>query len=352
MKVGINLLLILLMILSDTLSAKSSEIVNIVNIQSNSINVEITDKIKQYGDIIVVIRTKEQSNIKPMNNKKYKVSDKYMNNDSTVMTGNGNYIIYKTGADRKIQYPNLRPDTYYNLDIYHNVKSEYLLHSEVSFTTLAEKPERQTQKIMWSDQSASTFRLFSSGGTGKKSLIVISKSINDFVPVSGIGYISDPEFGKGMEVADGVFAVLSYNDTSKSVLVTGLESGTNYFVKSFDFNGKDKSCNYLTEVIPLRNGGKISTLFEVPKLINVKISDEKNILVEWIPINGAKSYEIEVAFDSKFSALDEMYGNIDVGTLSSYILEDLAKNAEYFVRVRATGEFGASEYSNVLSIKL
>ncbi len=352
MKFRINILMILVIFLSDFLSAESSEIVNIVNIQSNSINVEITDKIKQYGDIIVVVRAKEQTNIKPMNNKKYTTSDKFMIEDSTCMTGNGNYILYKTGADRKIQYTNLSPDKYYNLDVYQKVKSDYILHSEVSFTTLAEKPVRQTQKIMWSDQSSSSFRLYANGGSGEKSLIVISKSINDFVPVSGIGYKSDSEFGKGMEVADGVFAVLSYNDTSKSVLVTGLEAGIEYFVKSFDFNGKDKSCNYITEVITLRNGGKISTLFEVPKLTSVKISGEKNISVEWIPIKGAKSYEIEVAYDSKFSSPDEMYGSIDVGDLSSYELTDLINNTEYFVRVRATGESGASDYSNVLSIKL
>jgi hypothetical protein len=300
----------------------------------------------------IVLRKNDSKNEKPLLNKKDNVSESYMPSDSACFTGLENCLVYQKGSPHEIKYGNLSPDTFYSLDIYDITKSGYELKSEIKFTTLAQIPDIQTKRIMWGEIKKNSFDLYANGGSGSKALVVVSKSINDFVPVAGVHYYADKNFGKGQEVSQGVFAVLSSTDSLKSVVVENLESGSTYYIKSFEFNGIDKSCNYNTDVKVLKNAIKLTTQLEAPSLLFIKKVGLNNISVGWNKVNGAENYEVEIANDSLFLKPNEIYGNVDVGNILEYLFEELPENAEYFVRVRALGESSVSVYSNSLSKKL
>jgi len=333
-------------------SQENEDIVNIIEVTSNSVNLKISDQITQSVDIFIVLRPENEPSIMPLTKVKYSSTNNISIIDSSVITGVNNYIVYTSVSDKIKTIEGLHPDNYYIFDIYQKQKNEYKLLHEYRFTTLAEMPERQTQRIMWSDQGTNSFRIYAAGGTGKYSLITISKSQNDFVPINGQGYKADSSYGLGNETNEGINIVLSSNDTTKSVFVTNLESGTYYYITAFEFNGKDESSNYNKELIPKKNAIRLPTLLETPIILRLTSPENGSIKVDWKKVNGAKSYEIEVARDAHFQTPDEIYGNIDVGNIDSFLLFELAENAEYFVRVRATAETGASFFSNILSIKL
>ena len=327
------------------------DLVDIVNVETSSIHIKIAQEIKADSNFIIVFRLTSQPAIPPKLEKKYSLSDSFLSGDTSSTTGEGNYIIYLDSLKYDFTYGNLSPDTYYNIDIYHKKKDEYYLNATIPITTLAELPERQTQRIMWAEQTHNSFKIIASGGTGKSVLIALSSSPNDFVPVAGVSYKADSCFGKGSEPVEGVFIVLS-EDSIKTVEITNLESGTYYYITTFEYNGKAKSCNYLTETVKLKNAIRITTLLETPELLSVKKVGEKNMNVVWKEVNGAKTYIVELAHDPNFEVMEETYGAFDLGILSEYLFEELPVNKKYYVRVRATNGTISSTYSDVLSIDL
>ncbi len=335
-----------------TYASANQELVRIVNIQPSFISAVISTESRSGDDYMVVMRELTTPAAAPNLKSKYSVTASATTEDPTTKTGEGNFIIYKNGSPDGIQVGGLKPDTYYSIDIYKKDKNQYLLYSNVEFTTLAEKPEKQTQKIMWSDQSATNMRIFAKGGSGERVLVAVSKSQNDFVPVSGITFAASDEFGKGQEVANGIYIVLSENDSNKSVYIKNLEPATYYYFTAFEFNGRGKSCNYITDMNALSNAVRIPTLIETPKLENLKMEGKDGIAANWKKVVGATTYEIEVALDKNFENIDENYGLVDVGNVANFVLEELPTKTEYFIRIRAVGNTGFSEYSKVLSIKL
>lgn len=344
-------ILIILFSFSTNLFA-NSEFIRIVNTQSSFINTIISPELRSGDEYIIVLRESSVVAIAPNTHSKYSITESALSEDSSARTGAGNFIIYKNGSPDGLQIGSLKPDTFYSFDIYKKEKKQYVSFSKVEFTTLAEKPERQTQKIMWSDQSSKSIRIFAKGGSGERVLITVSKSQNDFTPVSGIAFDASDEFAKGQEVGDGVFVVLSEKDSNKSVLVRNLEPATYYYFTAFEFNGRGKSCNYSNEMKALSNAVRIATLIETPELISLKKNGKDGIDVVWKQVDGAKTYELEVALDKNFENIDENYGLVDVGNIGSFLLEELPLSKSYFLRVRAVGNTGFSEFSKVLSINL
>jgi hypothetical protein len=352
MKYLFLLFLINLYIVFELKAVSSSELVNITKIETESVTLQLADESNSNDDLLLILRAAEFTSVSPKLNQKYTTNNSYNTSDSSSFSGKGNLIVYQEGSSSELVISNLKSDTYYYIDIYKKEKKQFSNLSSINFTTLALPPQKQVQRIMWKGQTTNSFDIVSAGAISQSILICLSKSQNDFVPVNGTAYKSDSAFGKGQQVADGTFIVLSEKDSVNSVQITNLLPGADYYIKAFAYNGKGKSCNYLTETTKLKNYIKLSTLMEAPKLLKFQNSESGGCFVEWSEVKGVQSYVVELAFDKDFNSPHEIYDKVDVGVVNRLSFIELTQNTEYFVRVRAFGESSGSEYSNVLSIKL
>lgn len=87
-----------------------------------------------------------------------------------------------------------------------------------------------------------TMSFTAGNGTGR---IVIAKkgSAVTAVPVNGIGYTANTNFGQGFEIAPGEFVV--YAGAGSSITMRNLEPSTEYHLAIFDYNGSGGTTEYL-----------------------------------------------------------------------------------------------------------
>lgn len=352
MKFHIHLIFILLIIGVVTSFSQQNEPFRILEIHSTFVQMSFTPDLRADDDFILVLREKSLPQLVPNIKSNYDVASDFLSSDTNCFVAPGYLVIYKNGAPQGFQIGNLKPDTFYSVDIFEKEKKQFKPIRNIEFTTLAEKPERQTKKLMWGNLTHNTIELLANGGSGERTLIAVSKSQNDFVPVPGTTYPISKGFDNANEVSEGVIVILGDNDTTKRVKLDNLEPGTYYYYSAFEYNGKGKSSNYATEIKRMDNSVRIPTLLETPIIMQLKKEGADGFSASWKKVRKANTYQLEIALDYEFQTIEESYGLLDVGNVDSFLLEELIPGTQYFVRVRAVGDVGFSEYSKILSIKL
>ncbi len=71
----------------------------------------------------------------------------------------------------------------------------------------------------------------------------------------------------------------------------------------------------------------------------------------WQITDGATGYRLDVATDSAFSSMVSGYDDLDVGDVLTLPITGLSKVTNYFYRVRAYNEVGASDNSNIITLQ-
>ena len=71
----------------------------------------------------------------------------------------------------------------------------------------------------------------------------------------------------------------------------------------------------------------------------------------WQITDGATGYKLDVATDSAFTSMVSGYNNLDVGDVLTLPITGLSKVTNYFYRVRAYNEVGASDNSNTITLQ-
>lgn len=346
------LILINFSLITNLFSEQNSDYFSFTQINPESISIQLSNNKQISQNLLLIIRNKNNPQITPKIEKKYITSNSYINSNNDSFSGEGNLVIYQKDSPREFSVTDLSPDTYYYIDAYTIEKKQYKLLSSTEFTTLATPPNKQVQRIMWKDQSSQSFEIVASGSDSKSTLITISTKHSDFIPQNGVDYKSSSVFGMGEIIGDSNFVVLSASDTVNYVRITNLTPDTQYYIKAFAVNGKNKSCNYLTDLTKLNNSILLATLLESPKILKFDNKEPGECSVEWTKVSGALSYYVELALDSEFNEPVEIYDRVDVGDVTKFDFEELKPNTTYYVRIAAIGKLSVSEYSNIMSKKM
>ncbi len=112
----------------------------------------------------------------------------------------------------------------------------------VQVSAVSVTPANTTMSINWTP------------GDGTNSIVLIKQAtVVNGSPVDGISYTDGGAvFGSGSQIGTGNYVV--YTGTGSSVTVTGLTTGTTYYVAVFSFNGNNGTENYLTTTAATTNG--------------------------------------------------------------------------------------------------
>jgi hypothetical protein len=122
-------------------------------------------------------------------------------------------------------------------------------------------PTTQASGVSFSNVTSTGFTINWTSGNGTNSLVVIKcGSVVDSDPTNGSSYTPSTAFGSGTQIGSGNYVV--YNGTGNSVVISGLNKTSTYYVKVYSFNGSGGTENYLTS-IPATSGYQITLMGEI-----------------------------------------------------------------------------------------
>ncbi|MCX7880263.1 MAG: fibronectin type III domain-containing protein [Ignavibacteria bacterium] len=213
-----------------------------------------------------------------------------------------------------------------------------------SFNTIAQKPKRQAIQVAFQDITDTSFLVTWINGDGERRIVVVAPGEEIDQPVNGKTYGWSSTYGEERARIGNGFVVYEGNDLRPKVKVTNLKPATKYIIGVYEFNGEGKYRNYLT-----------STSTNNPRIRTTRLSPPKNIEIEtlstdvcvfrWKKVAGANTYILDLAKDKDFRELVEPYVNLDIGDIGEFELSELKPKTSYFIRLKAKGDLGESEFS-------
>lgn len=223
-----------------------------------------------------------------------------------------------------------------------------LLHT-LEFNTLAQSPGRSSRNLTFDEVTDTSFFVKWLNGDGEGRIVVVAPEGAVSTPEDGRAYQASSVYGKDFARQGNGFVVYDGNERRPKVKITGLKPATKYTVAVYEYNGSGKYRNYNTE--PASNNPRtIATKLQAPKITKVVRTEEGAYLIRWSKVVGAYTYILDLAEDKNFEKRIEPYIDIDVGDLGEFELSDLPKK-KYYLRIKAKGEVGESNYSPTFEIK-
>ncbi len=223
-----------------------------------------------------------------------------------------------------------------------------LVHT-LGFNTLAQEPTYPATNLAFEDKTDTSFVITWLNGDGEGRIVVVAPEGAVSTPEDGRAYQASSVYGKDFARQGNGFVVYDGNERRPKVKITGLKPATKYTVAVYEYNGSGKYRNYNTE--PASNNPRtIATKLQAPKITKVVRTEEGAYLIRWSKVVGAYTYILDLAEDKNFEKRIEPYIDIDVGDLGEFELSDLPKK-KYYLRIKAKGEVGESNYSPTFEIK-
>lgn len=93
-----------------------------------------------------------------------------------------------------------------------------------------------------------------------------------------------------------------------------------------------------------------SALPGVPVLNTASDITSSSFKLTWQAVDGADTYILDVSTSADFSGYVSGYEGKDLGNVTSYAVTGLNAETQYYCRLCAKNSYGASEYSNVISV--
>ncbi|MDX2129236.1 MAG: T9SS type A sorting domain-containing protein [Chloroherpetonaceae bacterium] len=168
----------------------------------------------------------------------------------------------------------------------------------VQATAAAPTAQHNSLPSLSTTSSSATFSW--AGGNGARTIVLLkAASAVDSNPVNGNGYTANSVFGSGSQLGTGNFVV--FDGTGSSVTVTGLNSGTQYHLAIYTYNGNGLSSNYLTPAYT--NNFTTPGLAPVTALTAAPITGTQ-ATVDWtLPVNFAPASGTILVFAKEGSAI-------------------------------------------------
>ena len=185
------------------------------------------------------------------------------------------------------------------------------------FNIIAEEPTGQAYFLNTSNITTNTMTLNFDGGNGANYLVVIKNgSPVNGLPIDATTYTADTNFSFGSSIAVGEYVVYNGPNTNKSITISNLNFGTNYYYAIFPYNGTGNKANFLTlnpgNGVDMTNGIPNSTSSDI--ITDTSFYEPENIAYQnyqdTLDITFANSIEV-----ARFQIRDGGFGSdIDTGS--------------------------------------
>ncbi len=224
------------------------------------------------------------------------------------------------------------------------------LINKTPFFTLAPEPKKQVSALAFSNVTESSIKVLFAQGTGEGRIVVASKDKNITKPEDGKSYNANPKFGSADSKIGNGFIVANLKGKQSSIELKDLSFDTYYF-QVFEYNGNGEFINY-----NLNDGSgnprSKELKLKTPQVKAPSSITETGFVANWNKVQGATAYVIDIATDAKFSNIDGIYNNLDIGDIDSMEIVELKSGTEYYFRVKAIKPGNQSNYSEPQLIKL
>ncbi|MEO6284283.1 MAG: T9SS type A sorting domain-containing protein [Dyadobacter sp.] len=246
-----------------TVSAPGSQVYNIGTSDIKATQATLTFKSGSGARRLFVIREGSPVNAEPEDLKRYEANSNY----GSSPIGTGNYVVQLATVEAPFIVSNLKPNTLYHITGFEfngSLNPVYLRPGNVfSFTTLENTgpvvaPTTPASEPGVTAADGNQFKLGWKNGNGTGRLIIARKgSTVDFRPTDGIVYATDPQFGNGLDLGNGQFAI--FDGGLNFVTTINLLPASGYHFAVFEYNGAGANRKYLVSDFLATNG---STLYE------------------------------------------------------------------------------------------
>ncbi|MEJ0101383.1 MAG: hypothetical protein WDO19_02000 [Bacteroidota bacterium] len=269
---------------STTSATPSAQVSNAVfsSVTTNSVVVTWTNG--NGARRLVVVREAAPVNADPVNSQSYAVNSSF---GSGAQVGTGNYTVYNsTGTNTSIT--NLKPGTQYYFSFYEFngvSQPQYNTPAYTSDITTRSIPTAASSNVIISKADGKELSLSWTNGNGQRR-IIIARQGGDItsVPADGTDYTSDPVFGNGSQLNAGEFVV--YDDNFNEAAISGLNPGTLYYFKIFEYDGTGNTTIYLTNSFGAVNGTTVTTPSLQSSGIAASVVATTSATLQWTTGNG------------------------------------------------------------------
>ncbi|MBX3044578.1 MAG: T9SS type A sorting domain-containing protein [Candidatus Kapabacteria bacterium] len=227
-----------------------------------------------------------------------------------------------------------------------------LLLVMLSSAELFAQPSTQSSNISFSNIAATSVRVIvGTRGNGDGRIIVIEEgnSISDNpTDVDDFYSPANANFGSAEIISSDTRVVFSATGTGRIVTITGLQPGTEYTVKAFEFDGDGYNLSDVTN-----NPRSFTTLPERPASVFADNVTFTSFRMNWTnpPSGDWDGFELTASLSSTFATGLVWYTNLDIGDINDFDIEDapptdITPNTTYYYRVRSTLNGGKSAWRN------
>lgn len=317
----------------------------------NDTTLNIKMSFESNANKILVFAKEDTKIIEPLFGKKYIPKKNYKNLDTNSTTGQNNLVVF-SGNHKEFETSigGLTPDTKYILYCYEeNSDSKKMkMFDDYDLFTVVKAPEKSSFNILYKNTEATEITIGFRKGKGQKHLIVAREENPAEDAINGTVYDCEKEFGKGQIIGNNSYAI--YDGIDTNFTIKNLKPNTEYHFRIYDYNGTGKKTSYNVE----KGGGNPSakrTFLISPKAIEVGETKVDGFAPRWEKAPIATTYEIDVAKDKEFKEILVDYKKIDVGDITEFYVDGLAKNTTYFYRIYAKNAKNLSKPSNAIEVK-
>ncbi|HET6994526.1 MAG TPA: hypothetical protein VFI06_06075 [Chitinophagaceae bacterium] len=233
---------------------------------------------------LVVVREGSPVNQDPVNSQQYNVNSVFGNG---AQIGSGNYTVYNSsGVSTTIT--NLRPGTQYHFAFYefNGVNQpQYKMPAYTTSVTTRSIPTIASTNVAITKIDGKELGLGWANGNGQRRIIVAKQGSNiTGTPVNGIDYAANSVFGTGPTIAAGEYVV--YDDNFNAATISGLNPGTSYFFKIFEYDGTGTNTVYLISTFGSVNGSTATTPTQQAASITSNSITSTSLNLSWAMGNG------------------------------------------------------------------
>ena len=183
------------------------------------------------------------------------------------------------------------------------------------------EPTLQTSNISLVSRSLGSISLSWNIGNGATRILVAGENPIVNVPMDSTSYVANSTFGLGNTIGAGEFVV--FKDIGSSVTIDGLNSGTTYHFRAFEYNGNAGSEDYLTSTA---NGNPYS--------------DSTSVVLDTLPL--FQGFESDDSWSySTFPAPYNESSGTDVWDIVSELGGMLPAGGDYFFGIRDLNNGGS-----------
>ena len=186
-------------------------------------------------------------------------------------------------------------------------------------TIVVNEPTVDSTSLVFTNVMARQMTLSWTPGNGAYRIAVVSQgdaptwAPTDGVAPSGISasYATATDKGNGDKVC--------FNGAGSSFNLTGLQAGTTYYVKIYEYNGSGSYVNYLAGGTPLA-GNQTTKCVDFPTLLYASATNATDFTAAWAAVADADGYVLDVSLYEDFgdaggsALLSENFNTLTAGT--------------------------------------